>query len=96
MAEESLGLWRCFIAPGSELHLWRTGRTAGDALLASNGIVGAGGWRGGCVGTAPRVQGQTICVTPGPRLSFWSGLGRRRCRRGEEDDTVAGVVDMWG
>ena len=37
-----------------------------------------------------------MCVTLGPRLSLWSGLGRRRCQRGEEDDTVAGVADAWG
>ena len=37
-----------------------------------------------------------MCMTPGPRLSLWLGLGRRRCRRGEEDDTVAGVADAWG
>ena len=69
---------------------------AGDAPLASNGIAGVGGWRGGCVGAAPRGQGQVIRVTPGPRLSLWSGLGRRRCRHGEEDDTMAGVADTWG
>ena len=48
------------------------------------------------MGVAPRGQGQVIRVTPGPRLSFWSGLGRRRCRRGEEEDTVPGVADAWG
>ena len=37
-----------------------------------------------------------IHVTLGPRLSLWSGLGRRRCRRGEGDDTVPGVADAWG
>ena len=69
---------------------------ADDAPIASDGIAGAGGWRKGCVGAAPREQGQVIRVTPGPRLSFWSGLGRRRCRRGEEEDTVPGVADAWG
>ena len=48
------------------------------------------------MGAAPRGQGQVICVIPGPRLSLWSGLGRRRCQRGEEDDTVARVADTWG
>ena len=46
---------------------------ADDALIASDGIAGAGGWRKGCVGAAPREQGQVIRVTPGPRLSPWSG-----------------------
>ena len=96
-AEESLGhSGIAFIALVPELHPWRTGQTAGDASRASNGIMGAGGWRGGCVGAAPRGQGQVIRVTPGPRLSLWSGLDRRRCRCGEEDDTVAGVADTWG
>ena len=55
------------------------------------------GWLAqGCVGAAPREQGQVLHVTPGPRLSFWSGLGQRRCRRGEEEDTVPGVADVWG
>jgi len=31
--------------------------SAGDAPLASNGITGVGGWRGGCVGAALREQG---------------------------------------
>ena len=96
-AEESLGRsGRHFIAPRSELHPWRTGQTADDAPIASDGIAGAGGWRKGCVGTAPRGQGQVIRVTLGPRLSFWSGLGRRRCRRGEEEDTVPRVANAWG
>ena len=48
------------------------------------------------MGATPRGQGQVIRVTPSPRLSLWSGLGQRRCRRGEGDDTVAGVANMWG
>ena len=79
-------------SPGSALGPGTTlvGRPAGDAPLASNGIAGVGGWRGGCVGMAPRGrQGHAPSVTPSPHLPPWSGLGRRRNRRGEEDDPVA-------